>query len=51
MKYNDKIFMKKIKQENLISENDSMLVSDVKWNSQQTPCNCDKRLAIIEERI
>lgn len=40
-----------MKKGNMVSENESMLVSEGKWTPQVSPCNCQRRLSVIEDKI
>ena len=40
-----------MKKGNIMSENESMLVSEGKWTPNITGCNCQRRLSSIEEKI
>ena len=42
------IHMKRNKPENVISENESMLVSDCRWANQSNPCQCLHKISILE---
>ena len=43
--------MKKVKQDNLIFENESMLVSEGKYTPKGNSCNCEQRIIRLENRI